>query len=54
MQGQIMNNLEFISGMDLFMTPSAAMSDLVLPAASWLELNELLSPPDLSSHTVLI
>lgn len=51
---EAMNNLEFISCMDLFMTPSAAMSDLVLPAASWLELNELLSPPDLSSHTVLI
>jgi anaerobic selenocysteine-containing dehydrogenase len=49
-----MEQVEFISCMDLFMTPSAAISDLVLPAASWMELNEVFSPPDLSSHTVLV
>ncbi len=48
-----MKNLDFISCMDLFMTPSAMMADLVLPAASWMELNEVYSPPDLSSHTVI-
>lgn len=49
-----MQNVDFITCMDLFMTPSASIADIVLPAASWLELNEVLSPPDLSSHTVLI
>lgn len=48
-----MKQLDFICAMDLFMTPSAAMADLVLPAASWLELDEVLAPPDLASHTVL-
>jgi anaerobic selenocysteine-containing dehydrogenase len=31
--------VEFLTVMDLFMTPSAEYADLVLPAASWLELD---------------
>jgi thiosulfate reductase/polysulfide reductase chain A len=32
-------NLDFTVTMDLFMTPTAELSDIVLPAASWLERN---------------
>jgi anaerobic selenocysteine-containing dehydrogenase len=34
-----LKKVEFYSVMDLFMTPSAELADLVLPAASWLELD---------------
>lgn len=45
---------EFISCMDLFMTPTAEMADVVLPAASWLELDEVYSGPSLADHVILV
>jgi anaerobic selenocysteine-containing dehydrogenase len=45
---------DFICCMDLFMTPTAEISDLVLPAASWLELNEIIAYPAYSANTVLV
>lgn len=47
-------NMEFISCMDLFMTPTAEMADVVLPAASWLELDEVYSGPSLADHVILV
>ena len=38
-----MQKLEFIAVCDLFMTPTAQMADIVLPASSWLERDNLIS-----------
>jgi len=35
------DNLEFVVVVDLFMTPSAEFADIILPAASWLEIDSL-------------
>lgn len=51
---EAMMSLDFISSMELFMTPTTALADVVLPAASWLELDEIYAPPDLASHTILV
>lgn len=48
-----LEKVEFLSVMDLFMTPSAEMADLVLPAASWLELNALTAFPYFAETTAL-
>jgi anaerobic selenocysteine-containing dehydrogenase len=40
---EAMQKLEFISVCDLFMTPTAEMADIVLPASSWLERDNLIS-----------
>lgn len=40
---QAMEKLEFIAVCDLFMTPTAAMADIVLPASSWLERDNVIS-----------
>jgi anaerobic selenocysteine-containing dehydrogenase len=37
------DQLEFIVVSDLFMTPTAAMADIVLPSASWLERDNVIS-----------
>jgi anaerobic selenocysteine-containing dehydrogenase len=40
---EAMERLEFIAVSDLFMTPTARMADIVLPASSWLERDNLIS-----------
>jgi len=40
---QAMEKLEFIAVCDLFMTPTAEMADIVLPASSWLERDNVIS-----------
>ena len=40
---EAMAKLEFIAVCDLFMTPTAQMADIVLPASSWLERDNLIS-----------
>lgn len=45
--------VDFISVMDIYMTPTAEMADIVLPAATWLEVDQLLGVPFLASHVVL-
>ena len=40
---EAMQRLEFIAVCDLFMTPTAQMADIVLPASSWLERDNLIS-----------
>lgn len=40
---EAMRKLEFIAVCDLFMTPTAQMADIVLPASSWLERDNLIS-----------
>ena len=48
-----LQKLEFFAVMDLFMTPSARLADLVLPAASWFELDAMPSFPYFAENAVL-
>lgn len=45
--------LEFSVCMDQFMTPTAALCDLVLPAASWMEIDNVYSMPAAADHALL-
>lgn len=45
--------LDFVMAMDIYMTPTAELADIVLPAATWLELDEILVAPTGSPHVVL-
>ncbi len=48
---QALKNLEFMVVADLFMTPTAELADLVLPAAHWLETDTPLTPwKDMGPH----
>jgi anaerobic selenocysteine-containing dehydrogenase len=40
-----LNKLDFLAVADLFMTPTAALADIVLPAATYLEFDNIVSPP---------
>lgn len=40
-----LKKLEFIAAADLFMTPTAELADVVLPAASWLEVDAVMGLP---------
>ncbi|MCP5112989.1 MAG: molybdopterin-dependent oxidoreductase, partial [bacterium] len=48
-----LKKVEFFSVMDLYMTPSAEWADLVLPAASWLELDCATGFPFFAETTAL-
>ena len=45
--------LDFMVNADLFMTPTAELADIVLPAASWPELNEVAGLPTIAANVVL-
>lgn len=45
--------LDFIVCADLFMTPTAELADIVLPAASWPEINQLAGLPTIAANVVL-
>ena len=45
--------LDFMVCADLFMTPTAELADIVLPAASWPELNQLVGLPTVAANVVL-
>lgn len=40
---EALNNLDFLVVADLFMTPTAELADIVLPASSWLERDNVIS-----------
>jgi len=42
---KIFMGLEFLVVADLFMTPTAALADIVLPSASYLEFDNIVNPP---------
>jgi anaerobic selenocysteine-containing dehydrogenase len=45
--------LDFLMVMDLYMTPTAELADMVLPAASWLEVDQVVGLPFRSYNFVL-
>ena len=45
--------LDFIVCADLFMTPTAELADIVLPAAAWPELDQLAGLPTVAANVVL-
>ncbi len=45
--------LDFLVSADLFMTPSAQLADIVLPAASWPELNQICALPTIAGNVVM-
>ena len=45
--------LDFLSAMEFYMTPTAALADLVLPGATWLEADELSAVPLIANNYVL-
>ena len=45
--------VEFFVCMDMFMTPTAELADIVLPAALWPEVNAVFTLPEYSEHMVL-
>jgi len=40
-----LNKLDFLVVVDMFMTPTAALADIVLPVASYLEFDNVVAPP---------
>ncbi len=45
--------LDFLVHADLFMTPTAQLADIVLPAASWPEINEVAGLPTIAGNVAL-
>src|SRR3974390_602371 len=48
-----LTKLDFMVCADLFMTPTAELADIVLPAAAWPELDELVGLPTVAANVVL-
>ena len=48
-----MKELEFFVCMDFFMTPTAELADIVLPAAFWPEVDAVFTMPEFAEHTIL-
>lgn len=48
-----LTKLDFMVCADLFMTPTAELADIVLPAAAWPELNQLAGLPTVAANVVL-
>jgi thiosulfate reductase / polysulfide reductase chain A len=50
---QTFQSLDFMSVMELYMTPTAAMADLILPGATWLEADEISEVPLVANNYAL-
>jgi thiosulfate reductase/polysulfide reductase chain A len=50
---QALMKLDYMVCADLFMTPTAELADIVLPAASWPELNEIAALPTIAGNVVM-
>ena len=51
---ETLQKIDFMCCMDLYMTPTAEICDLVLPAASWLELDAVFSVPYFANYAVMV
>lgn len=51
---EALSHLEFLAVCDIFMTPTAKMADIVLPASTWLERNNVISSfQSNNTHTLI-
>jgi anaerobic selenocysteine-containing dehydrogenase len=50
---QALMQLDYMVCADLFMTPTAELADIVLPAASWPELNQIAALPTIAGNVVM-
>jgi anaerobic selenocysteine-containing dehydrogenase len=50
---EALSSLDFMVAADMFMTPTAAMADYVLPAAFWPEVDQLVELPYVAGNAVL-
>ena len=50
---QALMKLDYMVCADLFMTPTAELADIVLPAASWPELNQIAALPTIAGNVVM-
>ncbi|MCP4130441.1 MAG: molybdopterin-dependent oxidoreductase [bacterium] len=50
---EAMMSLDFISCQELYMTPTAELADIILPVATWLEMDQVYSVPSLADHVIL-
>lgn len=50
---ECLEKLDFMVCMDFFMTPTAELADIFLPAALWPELDEVFCMPEFSEQTIL-
>jgi anaerobic selenocysteine-containing dehydrogenase len=48
-----LKSLEFLVVMDIYMTPTAELADIVLPAATWLEVDQIVAVPFFAENFVL-
>lgn len=46
-------DLDFICSQELFMTPTTALADVVLPVASWLEVDAVFGGPTFADHVIM-
>jgi anaerobic selenocysteine-containing dehydrogenase len=46
-------SLDFLSVMDIYMTPTAELADIVLPAATWLEVDQIVGVPHVATNVVM-
>ncbi|MBQ9980372.1 MAG: molybdopterin-dependent oxidoreductase, partial [Oscillospiraceae bacterium] len=51
---RIYDKVDFLCCMDLFMTPTAELCDLVLPAATWMEIETAYGVPFNASHVAMV
>jgi len=50
---ETLKSVNFLSVMDLYMTPTAQLADIVLPGATWLEADEIVGVPLFSNQIAL-
>jgi anaerobic selenocysteine-containing dehydrogenase len=47
-------SVDFLSVMDIYMTPTAELADIVLPAATWLEVDQVVTVPFVANNVALV
>ena len=49
-----LGKLDFFMVMDIYMTPTAELADIVLPAATWLEVDQVVGLPFVANNVVQV
>jgi anaerobic selenocysteine-containing dehydrogenase len=51
---ETLKQVEFLAAMEFYMTPTAALADLILPGATWLEADEIMAAPIVANNYALV